>query len=378
MPSESEVDFVARVSDLGPPLLDALGALEQAARHLHPPQIAALRQQLAPLAAPLAAALDAFEAKPAPEGLEDFATRLLTAARHGRDALAGFLDPSPGPEATARVLGALRLHAQAQAALYPLRVALPPVSRYFLEAGVWERAADFDAEPQPGARVGLHEAHNALEQRGGFTLYVPEWIDATTPRALVMALHGGSGHGASFLWSWLREARSRGFLLLAPTSRGPTWSLHEPDVDAAALDSMLAFVRERWPVDSSRILVTGLSDGATYALLYGLREEAPCSALAPVSGVLHPANFSNGNMGRARGRRIHLVHGRLDWLFPVGLARAAAEELTRFGADLVYREIEDLSHTYPREANDAILCWLDAGLALPGAATGSGGSPLAR
>jgi phospholipase/carboxylesterase len=83
-------------------------------------------------------------------------------------------------------------------------------------------------------------------------------------------------------------------------------------------------------------------------------------------------------MSRARDRRIHLVHGRLDWLFPVSLARAAADELRRFGADLVYNEIEDLSHTYPREANDAILCWLDASLALPGAAAGSGGRPLAR
>jgi phospholipase/carboxylesterase len=136
---------------------------------------------------------------------------------------------------------------------------------------------------------------------------------------------------------------------------------------------MIEFVRARWPVDPARILVTGLSDGASYSLLYGLRAGAPCSAIAPVSGVLHPLNFANGNMGRARGRRIFLVHGRLDWLFPVGLARAAAEELERAGADLVYREIEDLSHTYPREVNDAILCWLDPALAL--AADRSGGRP---
>ncbi|HEX5068024.1 MAG TPA: phospholipase, partial [Myxococcota bacterium] len=131
---------------------------------------------------------------------------------------------------------------------------------------------------------------------------------------------------------------------------------------------MIAFVSKRWPVDPARILVTGLSDGATYSLLYGLRASAPCSAIAPVSGVLHPMNFANGNMQRARGRRIHLVHGGLDWLFPVGLARAAAEELERAGAALVYREIEDLSHTYPREENDSILRWFDPALALPTAA----------
>ena len=372
MPSESEVDFVARVGELGPPLLSGLVALEQTARALHPPRIGWLREQLAPLAPPLRDALRAFEAKPAPEGLEDFGARLALAARHVDEALALFLDATPGPDATARVLGSMRAHAVAQAVLYPLRVALPPVSRYFLEQGAWQRAADFEREPEPGARVGIHEAHNGLEQRGGFTLYVPEWQDAATPRPLVIALHGGSGHGAAFLWSWLREARTRGFLLLAPTSRGRTWSLDDPPLDAEPLDSMIEFVRARWPVDPQRILMTGLSDGATYSLLYGLRENAQCTALAPVSGVLHPANFANGNMSRARGRRIHLVHGSLDWLFPVGLARAAAEELQRAGADLVYREIEDLSHTYPREANDAILCWLDPALALPAAENGSG------
>jgi phospholipase/carboxylesterase len=64
---------------------------------------------------------------------------------------------------------------------------------------------------------------------------------------------------------------------------------------------------------------------------------------------------------------VYLAHGSLDWLFPVSLARLAREALSRAGADLVYREIEDLSHTYPRDENDRILAWFDASLALPGA-----------
>ena len=172
-----------------------------------------------------------------------------------------------------------------------------------------------------------------------------------------MALHGGFGHGADFIWTWLREARSRGWILLAPTSRGTTWSLMGPDVDAASLDSMLAYVRERWRVDAGRMLLTGLSDGATYTLLHGLREGSPFTALAPVSGVLHPHNFANGNVARAAGRRIRLVHGALDWMFPVDLARQAAKTLRDAGAAIEYDEAEDLSHAYPRERNGAILEW---------------------
>jgi phospholipase/carboxylesterase len=215
--------------------------------------------------------------------------------------------------------------------------------------------------------VGIHAAAGDASGRGGFSLYVPERYDGAEAWPLVVALHGGSGQGRDFLWTWLREARSRRFLLLAPTARGSTWSLNGPDLDAHALRSMVEYVGENWRVDRGRILLTGLSDGATYTLLCGLKADSPFTALAPLSGVLHPANFSNGNLERAAGRRIYLVHGALDWMFPVAIAQMAAEELEKAGAELVYREIEDLSHTYAREENDRILRWFDPSLALPGA-----------
>ena len=358
--------YLDAVGELGPPLLHALDALEKAQRRLHPPAIGEIRRMLAAVSGPLERATETLESATAPEAFAEFDSRLTAATQHAREALRGFVEPAPGPQATARILGAMRHHCRAQAALYPLRAALPPVNRYFFEREVWGRVDALDPEPGEDRRVGLHHAHNEPDQRGGFTLFVPESYDGQA-LPLVIALHGGSGHGGDFVWTWLREARSRRFHLLSPTSRGPTWSLMGPDLDAAALDAMVEFVGERWAVDRSRVLVTGLSDGATYALLYGLRAEAPCTALAPLSGVLHPANFENGNLERARDRRIYLVHGTLDWMFPIDLARAAAAELERAGAALVFREIEDLSHTYARDENARILEWFDSGLALEAA-----------
>ena len=54
-----------------------------------------------------------------------------------------------------------------------------------------------------------------------------------------MALHGGSGNGRAFLWSWLRDARSHGAILVAPTARGQTWALTGPDVDTPNLVRIL-------------------------------------------------------------------------------------------------------------------------------------------
>jgi len=147
-------------------------------------------------------------------------------------------------------------------------------------------------------------------------------------------------------------------MLIAPTSRDRTWSLNAPALDGQVLVGMVDWLDEKWGIDRERVLLTGLSDGGTMTLLVGLGEDAPFTHLAPVAGVLHPHNFATGNLDRARGKKIQLIHGALDWMFPVNLAREAARVLDESGAEITYREIEDLSHTYPREENARLLDWL--------------------
>ena len=351
---------------VGATSLASLEALEATFRRLPPPQIDALKERLAPARERLGSALRDLRSSEPPAGLEPFQAQLLAGADLTLAALERFLAPPHPAHPAAGVLASMRDHARAQEALYPLRGALPALGRYFVEPALRGRAGDLDPEPPDPAGVGLHRAEPSSDEeaRGGFSLYVPERYTADRTWPLVVALHGGSSHGRDFLWTWLREARSRGFLLLAPTSAGSTWALDSPVGEARALRRMVDFVHGRWSVNDGSVLLTGLSDGATFTLLAGLLEDAPYTALAPVSGVLHPANFALGNMARARERRIHLVHGALDWLFPVGLARGARDALVDAGADLTYREIEDLSHTYPREHNDAILGWLHPSLSL--------------
>jgi phospholipase/carboxylesterase len=260
------------------------------------------------------------------------------------------------------VYRALRRFARVQEALYPLAPVLEPVSRWFLEPA--HRADDaLVARLRDGtlrdddSRIGVLHAKNTRESRGGFSLYVPETWDDRSAMALVVALHGGHGHGRDFLWSWLRDARSRGVMVVAPTSRERTWSLLGEDVDAPALHEIVAFVCERYPVDRQRVLLTGMSDGGTYTLLAGLRDATPFTHLAPACGVLHPL-LLGGDLHQARDRAIYLVHGALDWMFPVATARIGRDALQETGARLVYREIADLSHTYPRDENSKILDWL--------------------
>ena len=134
------------------------------------------------------------------------------------------------------------------------------------------------------------------------------------------------------------------------------------DVDADALREMVASVAARYPVDRARVLLTGMSDGATYAFLCGLRDGMPFTHLAPACGVLHPFLLvPGGSDDRAAADLSDPRRARLD--VPVATAHFAREALEAAGARLVYREIADLSHTYPRDENPKILDWLTRGAA---------------
>lgn len=346
------------------PLLVTLERVGWVQRNLYPPLALRLADELAPCAEAIAGPLSAVEALACPDDLRFLRNPLVEAARQTLDLIAIFVEAAQPPGDPMGLYRALRRFARVQETLYPLAPVFEPLSRWFLEPARRDddalvaslRAA---ALRDDDARVGVMHASNARDDRGGFSLYVPEYSDGQGLMPLIVALHGGHGHGRDFLWAWLREARSRGTLVLSPTSLDRTWSIMGgDDVDAEPLRGMVESVAARYPVDRARVLLTGMSDGATYALLCGLREGMPFTHLAPLCGVLHPLLLANGDLARAQGRPVYLVHGALDWMFPIHTARLAREALTAAGARLVYREVEDLSHTYPRDENPRILDWL--------------------
>ena len=127
------------------------------------------------------------------------------------------------PDDVRQAYRALRQVSRALEALYPLAAVLPTVSRFFLASEQHTVGA-----ARSDAPTGVMHIGNDTRERGGYSVYVPEDYDPALAHPLVMALHGGAGHGRLFLWSWLREARGRGVILVAPTATGDTWSLMDP------------------------------------------------------------------------------------------------------------------------------------------------------
>ena len=316
-----------------PALLDAIGAPEAAlSEHLQRASgwqgpVAALR---APLEEAGQAVMSAFEGLRAGVAEGDV-TQSFKALRHGPRALE---------------------------ALYPLAGLLPPVSRFFLEPAVRgdaELQARFNA---PAPHTGVMHGGGEPGARGAFSVYVPEYYAPDRAWPLVVALHGGSGNGRAFLWSWLRAARSHGAIVVAPTAIGQTWALTGPDLDTPNLAHIISEVGARWTLDSQRLLLTGMSDGGTFSYVSGLEPASPFTHLAPVAAAFHPMLAQMAAPERLRGLPIQVVHGALDWMFPVDMAREAVRALDAAGADVAYQELPDLAHAYPLEMSAEILAWL--------------------
>ena len=120
------------------------------------------------------------------------------------------------------------------------------------------------------------------------------------------------------------------------------------------------YAKENWNIDTSKVLLTGMSDGGTFSYVSGLQSSSPFTHLAPSSASFHPMLVEVADADRLSDLPIYLMHGALDWMFPIDVARSARDALSTAGAKVEYREIDDLSHTYPVEENPRIMDWLDS------------------
>lgn len=342
-----------------PPLMNTIEALAFVARHFHPPHFDAVMDAVGAPNEALQAVAPRLGTWP--DAVSHIRGPLQIASEAALAGFAGLRSAHDQPDGMTAVRRALRQGPRAQEALYPLAHRFPPVSQFFVEPDL---RGDVDLltrleQPARDNETGVMHFQNEPGSRGGFSLYVPEYYSADVSWPLVVALHGGGGNGRAFLWSWLREARSRGAILIAPTATGGTWALAGEDTDTPNLRRIVDFVKTRWRIDPARQLMTGMSDGGTFCYVSGLEAGSIFTHLAPVSASFHPMLAQFADEERLRGLPIHLTHGALDWMFPVNIARRANESLQAAGADVTYREIDDLSHCYPREINSDILGWLN-------------------
>lgn len=207
-------------------------------------------------------------------------------------------------------------------------------------------------EPSPGTR--------RLDPRSvgpEVLLHVPPGLGDGAPARLVLLLHGAGGDARAGLAPLLPVADAHRLLLLAPAARGATWDAVRGSwgTDVEGIDRALAAVFGSYRVDPAHVVVSGFSDGASYALSLGL-----------ANGDLftHVIAFSPGFVvpgPRVGMPQVYISHGRHDTVLPIErTTRRIVPRLREAGYQVVVREFDGSHAVPPRVAQDAVR-WLVSG-----------------
>jgi len=145
---------------------------------------------------------------------------------------------------------------------------------------------------------------------------------------LLVLLHGADHRPVWMLRQFADEADARGLVLLAPTSKGQTWdavataeappSPSSPLANSAAshfsrtrdvgrVAAAIRALEAQVPVDRSRVVLGGFSDGATFAVAMGLSRDTDFAAV-----IAWSPGIAIETTDPARGRRVIVAHGRRD------------------------------------------------------------------
>src|SRR5262245_31741975 len=148
--------------------------------------------------------------------------------------------------------------------------------------------------------------------RDGF-VYVPAGYTPGTPLPLLVMLHGAGNTSLSVQYA-LPLADELGVIVLAPDSRDErTWDgvLRSWGPDVEFLSAAIGQTLDRHSIDRRRVGIGGFSDGASYALSFGISFGDQFSGVIAMSpGVMQPI--------AARGKpRIFISHGTNDPIMPI-------------------------------------------------------------
>lgn len=146
----------------------------------------------------------------------------------------------------------------------------------------------------------------------------PDDWDGTSPLPVLLHFHGWMRQGTLIVKHGRISGatRRRGVLLLAPNGNGKTWDFWDSDTDDVAFAAaVIEDAARRYPIDRSRIYVSGYSYGSAMAWRYACENGNGVAALLAVSGSIRQTEDCP-----QAPREVRHVHGTSDTVmgFPFG------------------------------------------------------------
>ena len=250
-------------------------------------------------------------------------------------------------------------------------------------AAAWLAAAAPPAAPVPAPPVPaptvptLTNAAPATTSTGARVMALPDDAIVYLPASagahppLLVLLHGADHRPGWMIRRFAAEADARGLVLLAPTSKGGTWDsvarARQPasrdsalinrsatrfggSRDSARVEAAIAALGAIVPVDRTKTVLAGFSDGATFALAMGMARAYDFAAV-----IAWSPGIALDTEGPARGRRVFVSHGRQDRVLSfTGDCAEIVPHLRSEGAAVTFLPFEGL-HEVPKIAVDIFL-----------------------
>ncbi len=245
--------------------------------------------------------------------------------------------------------------------LYQIRMELPILEEFWFTTEAFANKEKLDPLfPRAEQAVGI-QRKPATNDHARYSLYVPENYDHSRSWPLIVALHGGYGSGEDYLWAWLRPAKSSGHIVISPKSLDVTWSVLDPPLDAASITACIDEVCDQYTIDSQRIFLTGLSDGATYSYLTAFLNPDLFAGVAPIAGELSQIADPMLRQKAANKVPFYVIHGAHDHIFHIKTVQSTCGLLEHLGYDLKFDELPDWGHAYPYQINEQrVLPWFES------------------
>lgn len=177
------------------------------------------------------------------------------------------------------------------------------------------------------------------------------------PLPLLLALHGYGGNAAETLPTWT-SATEAGYLVAALQSSqlagmdGYHWT--DEALTTAEVRQHLAEIAVQYPIDRSRLIIGGFSNGSRLALVLTLATDLHPAAAICVAGGLRTEAFETLDYAALRARtlpRIVAVVGADDRNTSLG---EQAERMIAEGLSVELQRVPGLGHAYPADFGERL------------------------
>ncbi len=179
-----------------------------------------------------------------------------------------------------------------------------------------------------------------------YRVIIPDVDFTNNKRPLIITLHGFSGGDPEAHKNTGCYAEP-GFsaldaIIISPNNRGLQW--FDP-YNQAQVNTLVDLASDYLPVDTSKIVISGYSDGGNGAWWYSEKQPTVYSAGIPMASAY--GSYNPDGSARVVATPTFVIHGENDELFPLQNTQDWVEDTTTAGSNSTLVVATGLTHTQP-------------------------------